>query len=54
VLKQGNRLRMLKINDRWSRVDGETPQLVVGNQWVADGLNAKILLRSIAPRVFVR
>ena len=34
------RLRMLKINDRWSRVNRETPELVVGNQWVADRVHS--------------
>ena len=34
------RLRVLKVNDRWSGVYRETPQLVIGNQRVADGVHA--------------
>src|SRR4051794_39378685 len=31
---------MLKINDRWSRVDRETPQFVVGNKRVTDRVHS--------------
>ena len=42
VLKLGNRLSMLKINDCWWWIDREAPQLVVGFQRVSNGVEEVI------------